>query len=411
VADRSSQITVEESRAFVETFSIEPTGSGILDGLTFAVKDLIDVAGRVTGCGNPTWRSSHPPATNHAVSVEQLLSAGARCTGKTLTDELAFSLLGENFFYGTPLNPRARERVPGGSSCGSASAVACGLADFALGTDTGGSVRIPASNCGIFGFRPTHGRVSVAGVNPLAPTFDTVGILASELTVLTRTASALLGLDVAGKQEPETIHLIPEAFQLCDPEVKTALEAPLEKLRSRFGKRICSTSLRLIDEEKGAPELELWREIYRMLQGAEAQSCLGAWVATADAEFGPLIRQAFEMSRSLDRTAVAKMIRRRETYFRRMNSFLSNRDLLCIPTSPCPAPIKGSIKSREQAGHSYSYYPRTLSLTSLSGVARLPQVTLPVAEVSGAPVGLSFLARTGEDAFLLGCVQSFADRF
>lgn len=407
MTNRSAQITVEESGAFVEMFSIEPTGSGALGGLTFAVKDLIDVAGKVTGCGNPTWRSSHPPATNHAVCVEQLLSAGARCVGKTLTDELAFSLLGENFFYGTPLNPRAPERVPGGSSCGSASAVACRLTDFALGTDTGGSVRIPASNCGIFGFRPTHGRVSVAGVNPLSPTFDTVGILAGELATLIGAASVVLGIDVTGKERPETVHLIPEAFQLCDPELRTVLEEPLEKLQKLFGKRLHSTSLRLIDEEKNASELEFWREIYRMLQGAEAQSCLGAWVATARAEFGPLIRQAFEMSRSLDRTAVASMIRRRETYFYRMNSFLGNKDLLCIPTAPCPAPVKGSIKSRDQAGN--SYYPRTLSLTSLSGVARMPQITLPVAEVSGAPVGLSFLARTGKDAFLLECVQTFAD--
>lgn len=408
MAGSSKQITVEESGAFVEVLSVEPTGSGTLNGLTFAVKDLIDMAGHVTGCGNPTWRAGHPPAINHAVCVEQLLFAGARCVGKTLTDELAFSLLGENFFYGTPLNPRAPDRVPGGSSCGSASAVACGLADFALGTDTGGSVRIPSSNCGIFGFRPTHGRVSVAGVNPLAPTFDTVGILAGEPAILIRAASVVLGIDAAGKQEPQTVHLISEAFQLCDPDLRTALEGPLEKLQKLFGKRLCSTSLRLIDEETNAPGLDLWREIYRVLQGAEAQSCLGAWVATAGAEFGPLIRQAFQMSQSLDRTRVAAMIRRRETYFQRMNSFLSDRDLLCIPTAPCAAPIKGTIKSREQAGH--SYYPRTLSLTSLSGVARMPQVTLPVVEVSGAPVGLSFLARSGEDAFLLATVQSFVDQ-
>src|SRR5262245_22844181 len=142
-------VTVEESGAFVASFDVAPTGSGPLDGLTFAVKDLIDVAGRVAGCGNPSWRDSHPPASVHAVAVEQLLRAGARLVGATVSDELAFSLLGQNPFYGTPLNPRARDRVPGGSSSGSASAVACELCDFALGTDTGGSVRVPASNCGL----------------------------------------------------------------------------------------------------------------------------------------------------------------------------------------------------------------------------------------------------------------------
>ena len=143
---KTSTITVAQSNAFVSTFDLLPTGSGTLDGLSFAVKDTIDVAGFKTGCGNPTWRDSHPSAVVHAVCVEQLLRAGARCIGKTICDELAFSLLGENYFYGTPLNPHAPDRMPGGSSSGSASAVACGLVDFALGTDTGGSTRVPASN-------------------------------------------------------------------------------------------------------------------------------------------------------------------------------------------------------------------------------------------------------------------------
>ena len=151
----SSAITVAQSNAFVTTFDLSPTESGPLDGLRFAVKDTIDVAGFKTGCGNPTWRDSHPAAVVHAVCVEQLLLAGARCVGKTICDELAFSLLGANHFYGTPLNAHAPDRVPGGSSSGSASAVACDLVEFALGTDTGGSTRVPASNCGIWGFRPS----------------------------------------------------------------------------------------------------------------------------------------------------------------------------------------------------------------------------------------------------------------
>src|SRR5215204_7383070 len=151
---------VEEGSAFVQEIEVDPTGSGPLDGLSFAVKDLIDIGGYKTGCGNPSWGDTHPPASMNAVCVEQLLDAGARCVGKTVSDELAFSLLGENHFYGTPLNPKAPERVPGGSSSGSASAVVCGLVDFALGTDTGGSVRVPANNCGVWGMRPSHGFIS-----------------------------------------------------------------------------------------------------------------------------------------------------------------------------------------------------------------------------------------------------------
>src|ERR1044071_8913455 len=176
----NSAITVAQSNAFLTTFDILPIGTGPLDGLRFAVKDTIDVAGFKTGCGNPTWRDSHPAAIVHAVCVEQILSAGGHCVGKTICDELAFSLLGENHFYGTPLNARASNRVPGGSSSGSASAVACGLVDFVLGTDTGGSTRVPASDCGIYGFRPSHDAISLAGVSPLAPSFDTVGVFAQD---------------------------------------------------------------------------------------------------------------------------------------------------------------------------------------------------------------------------------------
>src|SRR6478609_9918870 len=210
----SSAITVAEGNAFVTTFNLSSTGSGPLDGLRFAVKDTIDIAGFKTGCGNPTWRDSHPAAVVNAVCVEQLLHAGARCIGKTISDELAFSLLGENHFYGTPLNAHAPDRVPGGSSSGSASAVACGLVDFALGTDTGGSIRVPASNCGIWGYRPSHDFVSVAGVNPLAPSFDTVGIFAKSADVLAKVALVLLAGAPLSASKPAKIYLIREAFDV-----------------------------------------------------------------------------------------------------------------------------------------------------------------------------------------------------
>ena len=153
-----------------------PHRSGALSGLTFAAKDLFDVAGGVTGCGNPDWAATHKAAGVDAWAVDALLGAGASLTGKTVTDEISLGLLGINRFYGTPLNPRAPDRVPGGSSSGSASAVAGSLVDVALGTDSGGSVRIPASFCGIYGLRPTHGRISVAGMMIQAPSFDTVGL-------------------------------------------------------------------------------------------------------------------------------------------------------------------------------------------------------------------------------------------
>src|SRR5213596_4286595 len=254
----SSTITDAQSNSFLTTFDLSPTGSGPLDGLRFGVKDTIDVAAFKTGCGNPTWRDSHPAAVVHAVCVEQLLHAGARCVGKTISDELAFSLLGQNHFYGTPLNPRAPERVPGGSSSGSASAVACGLVDFTLGTDTGGSTRVPASNCGIWGFRPSYDFISVAGVNPLAPSFDTVGIFAQSADVLARVGLVLLACAPVPASKPCKVHLIHEGFALADADVQQAMLEPVRRLRDFFGERVQELSLRDLAADKSARSFATW---------------------------------------------------------------------------------------------------------------------------------------------------------
>jgi amidase len=393
------QVSIEQSGAFVETFSVLPTGDGPLRHLRFAVKDIIDVAGHPTGCGNPTWLATHPPASVHAVCVEQLLAAGAECAGKTVTDEVAFSLLGENHFYGTPLNPSAPDRVPGGSSSGSASAVACGLADLALGSDTGGSVRIPASNCGVWGWRPTHGFVSVAGVMPFAPTLDTVGVFTLHAEVLQRTAHVLLGSNTANGEPatPGTIHLLAEAFALADPAVREALQMPIARIRRDFGNRVHETSLGEFCADADFIDLATWVDIYRALQGGETLSSLSAWIADAKPELGPATQAGFEFIRKRNRTRIGEAIGRRERYFQRLRRSLGPRDLVCLPTAPAIAPLKGS--------HAYDrdsdYYRRTLSLTAIAGVGRLPQVSMPLAMVGTAPIGLSFIAAHGEDQFLL----------
>jgi amidase len=403
-AMKSSTITVAQSNAFVTTFDLSPSGSGPLNGLRFAVKDTIDVAGFKTGCGNPTWRDSHPAAVVHAVCVEQLLLAGACCVGKTISDELAFSLLGENHFYGTPLNARSPDRVAGGSSSGSASAVACGLVDFALGTDTGGSTRVPASNCGIWGFRPSHDLISVAGVNPLAPSFDTVGVLAKSADVLANVALTLLAAPVSLKK-PTVIHLIPEAFALADTDVQEALSEPLVRLREIFGGAVRESSLQEIIGDDAGSSFATWVDTFCMIQWAEIESCLGAWIANAKPEFGPEIAASFQLMDKLDRRRVLEAVEQREQYYRSLHAFLGPDDLLCIPTTPALAPHRGDPPRRSSSGS--GYYPRTLSQTSIAGMGRLPQVSLPIGDANGVPVGLSLLARHGRDSLLLGVAKSF----
>jgi amidase len=398
--------TAEESRAFIEALGMGPTGSGPLDGLQFAVKDLIDIAGHRTGCGNPDWRDSHPPAVTNAVCVDLLLGAGAECIGKTVTDEMAFGLLGENAFYGTPLNARAPERVPGGSSAGSASAVACGLCDFALGTDTGGSVRVPAANCGLFGFRPSHGVVSVAGVNPFAPTFDTVGVLARSAEVLSATAGVLLGWEQPAAVEVTEILFLKEAFQNADSVVAEALANSIEQVKRQFGANIREVSLAEFGGDVDGTGLRGWYETFCTLQWAEIWSSLGSWIVEAHPRFGPLVAANFEQVRGLERTAIGTAVSRRETYARRLRSYLKWSTLLCTPTAPIVAPRKGTIAVGPRSAS--DYFVRTLSQTSLSGIGRLPEVTLPVAEVDGAPTGLSLLAASGNDAFVLEVARHVA---
>lgn len=402
-SQREALRTITESNAFVSTVTVEPKGSGTLNGLRFAVKDLIDVAGCRTGCGNPTWLNTHPVAAANAVCVDQLLFEGARCEGKTILDELAFGLDGENAHYGTPLNPRAPDRVPGGSSSGSASAVACEIVDFALGTDTGGSVRVPASNCGIFGLRPSHGLISVAGVNPLAPSFDTVGILARSYDVLATVASVLVGRDVPRSATVERVFLLEDAFDITDEEVNGALREPIERMVGRFEAKTRKVSLRDLGGEPPEKGLTGWYETYCRVQWAEIWSCHGSWVEDVKPELGPRPRANFRLVKELDRSVIAQAVRQREAYYQLLKRTLGPRDLLCMPTTPTLAPKKGTLGIDRRVD---TYFSRTLSMTAVAGIGRLPQVTLPVGAVGNVPIGMSLLASQGMDAFLLAAARS-----
>ncbi|MBO6785189.1 MAG: hypothetical protein JJ899_18220, partial [Alphaproteobacteria bacterium] len=212
---------------------VEGAGDGPLQGVTFAVKDLFDVAGMQTGAGNPDFLEGRPPAEEHAPAVRAMLDAGATMVGKTITDELAFGLAGENFHYGTPLNTAAPDRIPGGSSSGSVSAVAGGMCDTALGTDTGGSMRVPSSHCGVYGIRTTHGRVPIDGVVPLAESFDTVGWFARSADMLMKVGRVLL----PGFEEramPTRLLVINDALAELEPAAVGPAGAAIDTLSRKF---------------------------------------------------------------------------------------------------------------------------------------------------------------------------------
>ena len=358
--------------------------AGPLKGIRFAAKDLFDVAGHVTGCGNPDWLASHGPATVTAPAVAQMLAAGAELVGKTITDELAYSLNGQNFHYGTPVNVNAPGRIPCGSSSGSAAAVAGGAADSALGSDTGGSVRVPASVCGIYGIRPSHGRVSLEGVNPLAPSFDTVGWFARESGLMERVGAVLLGEDTANLVAGAA--RISDAFALAEPTVRATIEPLVARAEAMLGRR---------------PPVEIgglgeWMVAFRKLQAREIWEVHGPWIEKVHPRFGPEVAARMEWARGVASQPAGDEADRRRAFAARMAAVLGSIGVLLLPTAPDIAPLRGL-----EGASSQSFRDRTLSTTCIASLARLPQVNIPAGRVNGCPVGLSLMGPRGSDRALL----------
>jgi amidase len=392
--------------AYVERFTVEPTSvDGPLAGLTCSVKDLIDVKGYRTGCGNPTWLSTvgKTPAASHACCVEGVLQAGASINGKTVTDELAFSLDGENFFFGTPLNPAYPEGIPGGSSSGSASAVAQGLCDFSLGTDTGGSVRVPAALCGIVGLRPTHGLISLAGVMPFSPTYDVVGFFTRDLATCIRVADAILPRDrVKVNSSTTRISVLREAWDLASSEVRSALasstSAPLNVLKSSHSVEISEATCASIS---GIQEdtLSRWLKVFEDVQWGEIWSSLGTWVEAYSPAFGPRAQGNFSGAQSRPRDNFRASWLAVHELRRQLDEFLADGRVICIPTCADVPPRKRVLVTDGQAAG--RFYGSTLLLTCIAGIGGLPQVTIPFRTADGLPCGLSFIGQAGSDHSLL----------
>ena len=382
--------------AFVPGPRTEISGAleGPLAGLAFAAKDLFDVAGVVTGYGNPDWARTHPPAVANAVCVGALLQAGAHLRGKTKTVELAYGLTGENVWHGTPTNPAAPDRFPGGSSCGSAAAVAAGLVDFALGSDTGGSVRIPASYCGVFGIRPSWGAVNLTGACPLGPSFDTAGWFAARASVLRRVGEVLLPPGGEGPLGP--LLKLQEAWVNAVPATARALAATLEAAESALGPTL-SAHL--------APEgLDAFYEHFRCAQAEEAWTSLGPWIEATNPEFGPGVRERFAAAKAMDPVRAAAGRAFRGVVQARLRPLLAGGAVLAYPTSPVPAPRLGIGLEEQNAVRE-----RTMGVTAIAGLAGLCEVSLPAVRVDGAPVGLSLAAAPGRDRALLALAQRVAE--
>jgi amidase len=366
---------------------LEGSPGGPLSGLTFAAKDIFDVAGHVTGGGNPDWKATHDPAEATAWVVQALVDSGATMVGKTITDELTRGIFGENMHYGTPVNPRAPGRVPGGSSSGSASAVAGGLVDFALGSDTGGSVRVPSSFCGLYGLRPTHGRVSFKGFMIQAPSFDTIGWFARDMTTFSRVAEVILQTSL-GPPEPVELVIAQDAFRLAEPEVENSLRAAVDVIGQMIGH---------IRTERLAPNsLSEWSEQQQALQSREAWETARDWIEATNPRFSFEVAERYITARVVTDAQVEAGQEARRAVVERMNEVAPDGAIVCLPTTVAPAPPLGQPMSERR-----ELRAKNSMLTSIAGLTGRPQINLPLAEVDSLPVGLSLIGRRGGDELLI----------
>ena len=386
----------DEIGAFVpgQQFRVAGKPGGPLSGLTFAAKDLFDVAGRPTGGGNPDWARAHPVPTRHAWAVARLLDAGADLIGKTITDEVSLGILGENPFEGTPVNPRAPGHVPGGSSAGSAAAVAAGLCDTALGTDTGGSVRVPASFCGIYGIRPTHGRLDLSGMMSQAPSSDTTGWFARDAETFARVSAVMLA-EATPDALPTRLVVATDAFALTDPETTGALEPLVARLRALIGE--------VREAAMAPPGLAAWARAQRTLQPYEAWLTFQEWIDRTNPRFQFSVARNLALAAAIPagERAWASLVRAEARG--RMRQLLAPGTILCLPTTPFPAPLCGQPLSVLEP-----LRDRITALCSHGGLTGVPQVSIPGATVDGVPVGLSILGARGSDALLVAVARAMA---
>ena len=366
---------------------------GPLAGLTFAVKDIFDVAGYVTGCGNPEMRAEGKPAKAHAPPVAMLLDAGARFVGKTHTAELAFSLDGRNEHYGTPINPAAPGRVPGGSSSGSAAAVAAGIVDIALGSDTGGSVRGPASFCGLIGLRTTFGRISIDRTMPLAQMFDTAGWFARTPEIYERVGAVLLGDDAGGPPLRRMI-LGADAREIFDGETGDAVLAPVLARAAEF--LVPSDSVRVAPEGLGR-----WADAYRTLQGFQAWKNHGAWITDRKPDLNPAARTRFDLASRVTERQYREAGAFRARIAERVAEIVGDDGVIVQPTMPGIAPRLDADEAEFER-----YRTKAVSMLCIASLSGFPQISVPLMTFENCPIGLSLIGPPGRDRALIALAKA-----
>ncbi|AWF80057.1 amidase [Microbulbifer sp. A4B17] len=381
--------------------------SGPLTGVRLAVKDIFQLKGEKNTAGSPEWFNTHPPANKTALSLQQLLEAGSTFTGFTHLDELAYSMQGSNLHYGSADNPKLPGYFCGGSSMGSAAAVASGTADIGLGTDTGGSVRVPASYCGLFGIRTSHSLIPTDGVIGLAPCFDTVGWFSQTPSLLVDVGKILIPSQHLSTNKVTHLVICPEISQLADTPIQAAIQEFIPTLNNQFP--IC--------EIKHLPDIELLGElanVFRILQGRAIANTHGDWLRKYRPVFSKDIATRITMALSITDDEISWANEKRQQWCKLMETLLpDNSSVLLVPTTPTTAIKKGtdSESSKVQTNRQ-----RLLGLTAIAGLWGAPQCHLPLFSIvenginTGGkeiekPSGFSLIMTPRSDFSLLALVE------
>ena len=392
------------SRAFMPypTVALAAARHGPLAGLSFAVKDLFDVAGYPTSGGQPMLLAMSGIKTCSTPVVTQLLDAGAQFVGKTITDELAFSINGQNAHFGDPINPHAPDRISGGSSSGSASAVAHGLCDIGIGSDTGGSVRAPANHCGLIGIRTSHGLVSLEHAVAFAPSLDSCGWFASDIDVFIKASEVLLQAPVCqtallGPINKPRWMLGSDWWSALAPEVGKAHQAAMQGIGNAIeqaGQALLSFDIDF--PAFGATRLDDLVLAFRQIQGFEAWQCDGALIQDYALSLGPGVAERFAWASQVSEADYIKASKLREAFANWMQGQLADDGLLIVPTMPDVAPLRqADSASLDQ------YRASAMRMLCIAGLCRLPQINLPLSQRLGAPLGLSLIGPAASDLALL----------
>ena len=358
---------------------------GQLSNLKFVLKDMCDVKNLKTSCGNPDFFKKCDFANDHAPFLKDLLNEGSVLKGITVCDEFFYSLIGENGHYGTPINLNAPSCVPGGSSSGSAAALTNDLYDFSIGSDTGGSVRIPASFCGLIGMRPTHNRINTKGVYPMAPSFDTIGWFANNPEIFQKVGNVLLNNIERSNVDFKQYVVAEDLLELCDAEVQDNFNNYINVNIPNINKTRLSTNTKAIIADN-----------FRILQGAEVKENIIPWIEKNTPNISPEIKSRIDMASKITDIEVNRALIFRKTLIDEIKKSLPEGTIAVFPTSPFSAPKSG--QDDESLG---SFRKRLMELTSIAGMTSRPQITIPRLKDKSGPVGISLLGWKYSDEILL----------